>query len=169
MKQKRDLVINSVDILVLASFAIAQPIFELLSRNVEFFIARHSEPLEVILLVLGLCLFLPVVIVLFEILADAVTPKFRRAVHSVVLAVLFALILLPLLKRVGDSWNWIGGPGTDSGLCSFCSLSEVPDRTVFPSFSVTGSFHFSCALPVSFSRLQGHVWWRKIGGYLPSG
>jgi Sulfatase len=101
MKQKRDLVINSIDILVLASFAIAQPIFELLSRNVEFLVARHSEPLEIILLTFGLCLLLPGVIVLFEILAGALTPNFRRTVHSAVLAVLFALTLLPPLKRMG--------------------------------------------------------------------
>src|SRR4030095_3513711 len=96
-----DLVINSVDIFVLTSFAIAEPIFELLSRNVEFFIARRSEPLEIILLVLGLCLFLPALILLLEMLAGALAPKFRRVVHSAVLAVLFALMLLPLVKKVG--------------------------------------------------------------------
>src|SRR4051794_17288531 len=101
MKLKSNLVIDSVDIFVLTSFAIAEPLFQLLSGNVEFFIARRSEPLEIILLVLGLCLFLPALIVLFEMLAGALGQKLRRAVHSAVLAMLFGLVLLPLLKRMG--------------------------------------------------------------------
>jgi Sulfatase len=141
MKLKTELVINSVDIFVLTSFAIAEPLFELLSRNVEFFIARRSEPLEIILLVLGLCLFLPSLILLFEVLAGALAPKFRRAVHSAALAALFALMLLPLLKRTG------GIPGTV--LVPLAAILGIALSAAYLRFR-TGRFSLVFLLPAVF-------------------
>lgn len=44
---------------VLLAFAVTQPVFDLLSRSPEFFIARRSTPSDIVMLVLGLSLLVP--------------------------------------------------------------------------------------------------------------
>ncbi len=44
---------------VLLAFAVTQPVFDLLSRSPEFFIARRSPPSDIVTLVLGLSLLVP--------------------------------------------------------------------------------------------------------------
>lgn len=101
MNSQRNLAIKSLDILALSSFAFAQPLFDLLSRNAGFFVARKSEPLDIILFVLGLCLIPPTVFVVFESVPSAIWPKFQKEIHAIVIAFLVATILLPPLKRMG--------------------------------------------------------------------
>src|SRR5438093_9484882 len=79
MNSKRNLAINSLEVLALCSFAFAQPLFDLISRNAGFFVARKSEPLDIILFVLGLCFIPPLLIVLFEIATSALWLKFQES------------------------------------------------------------------------------------------
>ena len=50
-------------ILVLWGLVVAQPLFDLLSRNPEFFIVRHSQAIDVFLLTLVLTFVLPAFLV----------------------------------------------------------------------------------------------------------
>src|SRR2546426_9282874 len=81
MNAKRNLTMDSLEILALSSFAFAQPLFDLLSRNAGFFVARKSEPVDILLFILGLCLIPPAVMVLFEMVISAVWTKFQES-HS---------------------------------------------------------------------------------------
>jgi hypothetical protein len=92
---------NVLEILALSSFALAQPLFGLLSGNAEFLVAHQSEPLDILLLVLGLCFLPTLFLTLTEILAGIVGPRIQRGVHSLVVAILAAAILLPPLRRIG--------------------------------------------------------------------
>ena len=101
MKPKGDLFTDALHIFVLFSFALAQPLFDLLSRNAEFFVARRSQPIDVIFLILILCVLLPTLVVLVEVVAGLLGQRVRRGVHGFIVAGLVAGIVLPALKQVG--------------------------------------------------------------------
>ena len=88
---------DSLHLFMLTGFAFAQPLFDLLSRNAEFFVARRSEPTDILLLVLVLSFVLPALVMLAE--AMVFSAKCRKALHGFLTAVLVAVILLPILKR----------------------------------------------------------------------
>ena len=96
---------GSLHILVLFGFAVAQPMFSLLSGYAEFFVARQSQPLDLILLAVVLCLALPSLLILLDGIARMVGSRASEWVHASLVAVLTATILLQVLKRL------TGGPG----------------------------------------------------------
>ena len=91
---------DALHIFVLCGFAIAQPLLDLMGRTAEFFVVRRSQPTDVVLLVLLVCLLLPALLVLVEAAAGRVGPRVRQAVHGMIVAVLVAAIALPALKRL---------------------------------------------------------------------
>ena len=88
--------LNVVDILVLACFAIAQPLLQVLSRSEALFIVHGSRPSDVLLLAFGAWAVPGAVLILIELIAG----KFVRPVHRLILALLLALIVLPVVKRM---------------------------------------------------------------------
>ena len=121
MQQKRDFLIDALHIFVLFSFALAQPLFDLLSRNAEFFVARHSEPVDIILLIIILCVLLPVLVILIEVLAGLFGRRARKLVHGLVVACLVAIIVLPAMKKLGD----ISGTSLLAAAISLCVMFTV--------------------------------------------
>src|SRR5439155_13106315 len=101
MQQKNGFFIDALHIFVLCSFALAQPLFDLLSRRVQFFVAHGSKPVDVILLVLILCILLPTIAVLIEWVAGLFGRPIRKGMHGLVVAGLVAAIALPVLKQMG--------------------------------------------------------------------
>jgi hypothetical protein len=99
--KKNDFLINALHIFVLFSFALAQPLFDVLSRHVQFFVAHGSKPADVILLVLILCILLPTIAVLIEWVAGLFGGRVRKRIHGLVVAGLMAGIALPVLKQMG--------------------------------------------------------------------
>ena len=96
---------SSLHILVLFGFAVAQPMFSLLSGYAEFFVARQSQPLDLILLAVVLCLALPSLLILLNGIARMVGSRASEWVHASLIAVLTATILLQVLQRL------TAGPG----------------------------------------------------------
>ena len=92
MQQKNGFFIDALHIFVLCSFALAQPLFDLLSRRVQFFVAHGSKPVDVILLVLILCILLPTIAVLIEWVAGLFGRPIRKGMHGLVVAGLVAAI-----------------------------------------------------------------------------
>ena len=80
------------------SFAVAQPVFDILSRNPEFFAVRGSEPADLLILTLVLCVLPALPFICAEALAGLLGPRIRSAVEPVSTALLAAAIVLPLLK-----------------------------------------------------------------------
>jgi len=101
MKLGRQLATNWLELAVLSGFAFAQPIFGLLSRNVEFLVVRRSQPLDVFLLIVILCLFLPAALMTLELAAAVIYQKGLPWLHGFLMVLLIATILLPGLKRAG--------------------------------------------------------------------
>ncbi len=83
---------------VLTCLAVAQPLFDQLSHNAEFFVARGSSPVDILVLVFLLCILLPAVLAGFELVAGRISKTAGSAVHSFFVSILIASIVLPILK-----------------------------------------------------------------------
>jgi Sulfatase len=90
--------VAGLHLLVLSAFALAQPLFDLLGKNAEFFGARGSTGWDVVLFALALVLVPPAVLLAIE----AVTPRRARPfVHYVFVAALVGLLVLQAIRSLG--------------------------------------------------------------------
>lgn len=87
-------------VFVLASFAVAQPLFDLISRHGEFLLAHRSGRGDILLLALLLIVGPGLVLCALELAAAAIHRSLQEAVHRVLVGLLAAAILLPIAKRV---------------------------------------------------------------------
>jgi hypothetical protein len=97
---KRRRLADALHLCVLSSFAIAQPLFEILSRNAQFFAYRRSRPLEILVLVVVLVLAVPALLSAVEALAGFAQRAAGRWLHLFFVAILVTVIVLPLAARM---------------------------------------------------------------------
>jgi hypothetical protein len=88
-----------VDVIVLACFAIAQPLFGVLSNAVGLFVVDDSKTIDVVLLAFGMSVVPGLCLLSIELVAGLFGPKAMRVAHRVILGLLLALTLLPVVKR----------------------------------------------------------------------
>jgi hypothetical protein len=88
---------------VLSAFALAQPLFNLLSDNPEFFAARGSTASEIIVFGVLLVLVPPAILLAIELLAGLVSEPARHVVHLVFIAGLAAVVFVQALKKSIDA------------------------------------------------------------------
>ena len=131
---------ESLHIFVLWSFAVAQPLFDLLSRNAEFFVARRSEPSDVMLLILlagvlpPACLVLMIGILRWLGRWALVFQAFQRWTVNLLLPVLIAAIALPALSRLSAS------PGGGTVLVAAAALIAVLATIGYRHFPAVRTF-----------------------------
>ena len=92
-----------LNLAVLWTFAVAQPLFDLLKDNPEFFAARGSSGFDIISFSVLLVTLPPVLLLAIELLAGLAGATVRRAVHVVLLGGLVALIAAQALKKAIDA------------------------------------------------------------------
>ena len=95
--------VRATHLLCLVGFAVAQPLYDLLARNTEFFVARGSAPIDVVVLVGCFLVVLPGALVVLGALPTAVSKRLGEVVYLVLVAALIAATLLPLAKRLSSS------------------------------------------------------------------
>ncbi len=101
--EAQPLPIAALHIAVLTSFALAQPIFDLIGRNGEFLAARGSTRWDVVVFALTLALVPPLLLLAIE----ALTPRrVRGLVHAIIVAGLVGLIVLQVLTE-GWAHGWL--------------------------------------------------------------
>ena len=83
---------------VLATFALAQPLFDLLSDNPEFFAARGSTAGDIILFAVLLVLVPPAILLLVEVLVGLASEKARAVLHLGFMGLLSAVVFVQALK-----------------------------------------------------------------------
>ncbi len=91
---------DAVHIFVLASFAVAQPLFDVLGGSPEFFYVEHQHATHVLFAALLPSVALPTALVGCEALAGVFGRRGRMAIHAVLVAVLTAILVLPPLNRL---------------------------------------------------------------------
>ncbi len=97
--------LETLHVAALSSFAVAQPLYDLISRSPEFLVAHRFEPVGVVLLAALLMLGPPALVVLLVRLARACYPQAARVAAGLAIAGLAATIWLPVLRR------WPAAPG----------------------------------------------------------
>ncbi len=102
----RESLIDAVNVFTFFGFALAQPLFDLLSQNSQFFVARHSKPLDVLLLSALLCFVCPALVVAAGEILGIVHKRIRGGYYFIVFTMLAASFALPIFKRFLD----ISGP-----------------------------------------------------------
>ena len=93
INSKYDFLIDGVHLFLLSSFAFAQPLYDLLGRNAEFFVARRSEPVDVLVLAAGLSLLIPAIFLLIEGLAGLLGERIRKRTHYLLVGALVTTIV----------------------------------------------------------------------------
>ena len=92
-----------LELAVLWTFAVAQPLFDLLKDNPEFFAARGSSGPDVISFAVLLVVVPPLLLLAVELLIGLAGARARRGVHLLFLALLVALIAAQALKKAFDA------------------------------------------------------------------
>ena len=84
--------------------AVAQPLFDVLRRSPEFFVAHDAGPMELLGLVLLLCLAAPAVMVLALWISGWIAAGWRPGLAGTVIGALAAAVALAALKPLGG-WH----------------------------------------------------------------
>jgi hypothetical protein len=99
----RDALWAYLGIAVLWTFAVAQPLFDLLKDNPEFFAARGSSGFDIIRWSVLLVVVPPALLLAVELLIGLAGDQARRIAHLVLIGGLVALIAVQALKKSIDS------------------------------------------------------------------
>ena len=84
---------------VLSGFAVAQPLYDLLGRSAEFFVAHGTGALELVALAVVLSLLVPAVPCVLVLLASRIHRKLGSAVFLSLVGLLIGLFVLQVLRR----------------------------------------------------------------------
>jgi hypothetical protein len=103
MQSKAAALARASQLLALWGFAVAQPIFDLLGRNAEFFVARRSTVAEVVAFALVLAVGAPLLVACSVEAVGGLFPRARRVLHLALIATLVASTVLPLLARAASA------------------------------------------------------------------
>ena len=96
----RDRVTEGLRLALLANLALAQPLFDVTSQNVEFFVAHRASAAVLIGLSIVLSLLIPAALGLVPALMAAIHRRLLPVSRFVLVAGLGSLIVLPLLNRL---------------------------------------------------------------------
>jgi len=99
----QELPTRAAHLFALSGFAFAQPLFDLLGKNPEFFAVRGSTPGDIVLFALVVTFVPAFVLLAVEVPVSAVSPVAGRVLHHVFLAFLGTVFGVQALKRAGVS------------------------------------------------------------------
>jgi Sulfatase len=88
-----------LNLAVLWTFAVAQPLFDLLKDNPEFFAARGSSGFDIVSFSVLLVVLPPALLLAVELLLGLIRPELGRAAHVFFIGALVALIAAQALKK----------------------------------------------------------------------
>jgi hypothetical protein len=98
---RRALLERGLHIAVLWALAVAQPLFDLLGRNPEFFATRGSPPGDIVAFALLVTFAVPLGLIAAEWLAGLASEAVAWALHLVYVGVLVAVIVLQAIELAG--------------------------------------------------------------------
>ncbi len=96
---RREAAARLLELLALTGFVVAQPVFDFMSRAVEFLLFRQAGPTEIVALVAVVVFAPPLALWTVGLLASAASRTLGRAIHAATVAVLTVIFVLQLLGR----------------------------------------------------------------------
>jgi Sulfatase len=99
---KKDVLWAYLGLAVLWTFAVAQPLFDLLKDNPEFFAARGSSGFDIVSFSILLVVLPPLLLLGVELLVGLAGHRARESAHLVLIAILVALIAAQAIKKSID-------------------------------------------------------------------
>ncbi len=109
---------DAVAVFGLFSLSVARPLFELLARNVEFFVFKRANRLEIIIFILALSFLVPSILVLIRFLLSKISETPGNLFQGIILASLTLAFILPGLNR----HNWVTNNALIAMLILSCAL-----------------------------------------------
>jgi arginine exporter protein ArgO len=127
----------------LSALAFAQPLFDILGKNPEFFAVRDSSSGQIVLFALALTLLPPAVLLATEILVGLLSQTAARILHIVFVAGLVAMIVLHALTK-SDALSGAGAlvAAAALGIGGAALYSRVPPVRTFMTFLVAAPVVF---------------------------
>ncbi len=116
-----------LNLLLLCGFAVAQPLFDLLSGEPGFFVARRSSAFDVVALAAVLIIAPPLVFSAIESVIGLFGDRPRQNTHVVIVGLLIATTTLPPLNRIGGLPALVSvGVSVLLGVVGACLYRRVP-------------------------------------------
>lgn len=97
--EARHVALRGLHLVALSALALAQPLFDILSRYPEFFAVRGSTGRDIVLFAALLTLGPPALLVTLELVAGLVAPSVGHATHLFFVGSLTSLLFLQVLER----------------------------------------------------------------------
>jgi hypothetical protein len=91
---------RGAQLLAASGFALAQPLFDILGKNPEFFAVRGSTPGDIVIFALVVTFVPALALLTFELVVGLVSPAAARVLHHLFLAFLGAVFGVQALKRL---------------------------------------------------------------------
>lgn len=98
---RASLVRDGLRLVALCGLAVAQPLYDLLGKNPEFFAVRGSGRWAILVFAFAVALAPPFVLIALELSVHAVRPGLRPATQLALVAALGGLLALEVLRRTG--------------------------------------------------------------------
>jgi hypothetical protein len=95
--------IRTLHVAVLWSFAVAQPLFDVLARDATFFVVRRSQPIDLVLMAFSTVLVAPLALSLIPLVLHLIWKPLGSFAHLLLIALLGAIVVLPPLWRGLDT------------------------------------------------------------------
>ena len=92
---------QALHIFALTALAVAHPLFQVVSREPSFFVARNTTMLDLVGLIGLICVALPTLLLGIEVALARLSATASSVARGIVLTVLGGAFLMPLLKRTG--------------------------------------------------------------------
>ena len=103
----RRILVDALHVTGLWAVAVAQPLYDVVSRSPEFFVAHDARPLDLVALIVALGLIGPAACLLPIAAAHRLGPRWRALTLGVVVGALCGTIALAAIRAWGD---WSGAP-----------------------------------------------------------
>jgi hypothetical protein len=144
----RELAIAVAQLAALSGLAVAQPVFDLLSGNAEFFAVRGSSGRDIVFFALVLALLPPLVLGGAEVVAGLVDRRIQVGLHLIFVAGFVALLAVQALKKadgLGSTAIIIGS--CVAGLAAAAAYWRLPPvRTLLTVLSPAALFFLALFL-----------------------
>jgi hypothetical protein len=98
---------RAAHLFALSGVACAQPLYDILGRNPEFFAAHGATRMEIVAFALALLLVPPAVLLVVELAANLVDVRLGTALHVGFVGVLAGLVALQAIRRLDLPGGWV--------------------------------------------------------------